>query len=417
MNKVQLLNLLKEGVAAWNRQRKADRVEDTDISRSSVAGLYLRDFDFTYADATGTSFSNCDLDGANFYYAKCDGANFRNANLSYTNFGFASLAEADFTNADLSSADLQNSIGLTQAQVDSAAGDYDTQLPSDLYNPWAEDYDIDPRDDDSGTDDTPESEIPRTVIAPLQTRWRGQRLIASLDSGVPSKVPIADAAHAAADRLARLKEDLIETNADRRLLQLIDDISESLHDLNRRNVFRVGFATEELQYAHDRLKVELSSVLEARMISCVVNLRNLLSMFPAWNEFESAREFDSFRSTENLDIGIRESGAFVEAMARHPETVDESIPVYLASLKGTKLPTPSERFGYFSSLVNVLSRMFSAVLEDVRDGAHAAIAEETKSAVKWILRISAGMVVWFITYVSGAYPWVKAVWQVVKQLL
>jgi hypothetical protein len=316
----------------------------------------------------------------------------------------------------LSEADLRNSIGLTENQINSARGSDGTQLPTTLPHPWLHDDDLDV-DEETLVYEDESSEIPAKVIAPLQAYWSGQRLIASLDTQISSKIPISDAAGAVTDRLYRLKSDLTETNADRRLLQLIDDISDALQTLTRRNVFTVGFATDEFQYSHDRLKAELSPVLEGRMMSCIVSLRSLLSMFPDWQEFESAKELANFKSAENLEIGISESKAFIDAMLQRSAVVDVGIPNYLTSLRDSSLIGPTERFGYFSSMVNVLSRMFSAVLDDVSEGAQAAIAEETKTAIKWILRISAGMVVWFITYVTGAYPWIKAAWQVIKSLL
>jgi hypothetical protein len=186
---------------------------------------------------------------------------------------------------------------------------------------------------------------------------------------------------------------LAETNVDRRLLSLIDDICEALRKPTRRNVFAIGFAADEFLYSHDRLRTELSPVLEGRMMSCIVSLKNLLSMFPDWQEFESAKEMTNFESGENIALGISESQVFIEAMTRRPETVDTNIPTYLSSLRGSNLGETRQRFGYFSSLANVLAKMFSAVLDEAETSARAAVTEETKTAIKWILRISAGIVV------------------------
>ena len=50
--------------------------------------------------------------------------------LSGANLYAATLREADLDGADLRGADLRDAIGLTQAQLDEAIIDSDTQLPS-----------------------------------------------------------------------------------------------------------------------------------------------------------------------------------------------------------------------------------------------------------------------------------------------
>jgi DNA-binding transcriptional regulator LsrR (DeoR family) len=124
-------------------------------------------------------------------------------------------------------------------------------------------------------------------------------------------------------------------------------------------------------------------------------------------------------------LGLSEASEFIKALATKNETVDVSIVEYLSeqrdALQNPLERTVRKRFGFFSSIVNVLARMFSLVLADAGQGAAAglreAVRDGTKLAVKWILRASAGMIVWFITYVTGAYEWIKVAWQVVKGLL
>ena len=248
--------------------------------------------------------------------------------------------------------------------------------------------------------------------------WRGQKLIALLDDPISNKLSPAAIASSIIERLLKLKAELKETNIDRRIFNLIDDVTDSLGDLEtRRGVFNVGFATEEFQYCHDRLKGELSPILEARMMSNIVNLRNLLAAFPDWQEFEAARELSNFAESKNIHIGVEESGALIRAIASRPDVIDESISEYLEERRNSDFDTPMQRFGYFSSVVNVLAKLFAVALDGISGGAKAAFADETKNAVKWMLRASAGIVVWYITYVTGAYPWIKAAWQVIKSTL
>jgi pentapeptide repeat protein len=203
MNKFDLAKLLEEGRSNWNNWRKANPNENIDISRLNLSGFDLREYDFTYVTAVATNFSNSDLSYVDFSNADCSGANFENSYLYAANFTHVSLAETKFGGADLSEADLRGSMGLTQDQIGAAIGDDGTNLPPNLYNPWADDYNVDP-DREGRVWESDGTEIPPKVVAPLQAYWSDQKLVASLDSPVSSKVPIIDAAHAVADRLSRV---------------------------------------------------------------------------------------------------------------------------------------------------------------------------------------------------------------------
>ena len=61
------------------------------------------------------------------------------ANLSGVDLSFTDLIGADLRDTNIRGADLSNSIYLTQAQINSAKGDYNTRLPKSLIRPshWA----------------------------------------------------------------------------------------------------------------------------------------------------------------------------------------------------------------------------------------------------------------------------------------
>lgn len=81
--------------------------------------------DFIGAKLKGSNMSGCNLRGALFIAADLRGADLRKTDL----------IGADFRDADLSGANLTGSIFLTQAQVNSAKGDANTQLPQKLKVP------------------------------------------------------------------------------------------------------------------------------------------------------------------------------------------------------------------------------------------------------------------------------------------
>jgi uncharacterized protein YjbI with pentapeptide repeats len=70
------------------------------------------------------------LSGAQLWRAGLSGAQ-----LGWATLSGAFLAEADLSDAQLGGADLRGAQGLTQAQLDVALGDAQTQLPAGLERP------------------------------------------------------------------------------------------------------------------------------------------------------------------------------------------------------------------------------------------------------------------------------------------
>jgi hypothetical protein len=119
----QHLEVLKQGVAAWNKWRtlNADTEPDlagcdlskTDLKGANLSETDLRWADLTWADLGGVNLNRADLRRANLSRAIFNMANLSEANLSETYLSGADLSEADlkraiFIRADLASADLSN---------------------------------------------------------------------------------------------------------------------------------------------------------------------------------------------------------------------------------------------------------------------------------------------------------------------
>jgi uncharacterized protein YjbI with pentapeptide repeats len=103
------------------------------LSRTSAlvrAGAPRYDVDHRGADLIGANLRGADLRGANLR-----GAYLIGADLRYADLRLADLTGADLRGADIAGTDLVGSIFLTQAQVDSAAGDRTTRLPAPLEQP------------------------------------------------------------------------------------------------------------------------------------------------------------------------------------------------------------------------------------------------------------------------------------------
>jgi uncharacterized protein YjbI with pentapeptide repeats len=116
------LDILKEGVEAWNEWRTQNPSITPDLSASNLL----------MADLSGANLSQANLPKAILAPADLTRANLTDANLSE-----AFLTIANLTRANLSGADLSAATGLTQLQIDQANGDEKTQLPEGLKRPAA----------------------------------------------------------------------------------------------------------------------------------------------------------------------------------------------------------------------------------------------------------------------------------------
>jgi uncharacterized protein YjbI with pentapeptide repeats len=115
------LDILKEGVGAWNRWREEDLSTRPDLSSTSLSHQDLRGANFHRCSLAETHFNNSDLSGAlltraNLSRASLNAARLGSAILVEASLDGANLAEADFTRADISYANLSSS-HLTDANL------------------------------------------------------------------------------------------------------------------------------------------------------------------------------------------------------------------------------------------------------------------------------------------------------------
>jgi uncharacterized protein YjbI with pentapeptide repeats len=120
----QHLEVIKQGVAAWNKWRIDNPAEEPDLaganlSKTDLIEANLRETDLRWADLTCTNLSSAflnraDLRRANLTQTIFKLANLSEANLSETYLSGADLSEADlkkafFIRSDLANVDLSNS--------------------------------------------------------------------------------------------------------------------------------------------------------------------------------------------------------------------------------------------------------------------------------------------------------------------
>jgi hypothetical protein len=117
-------SLMRLDVAA-HRDRINELLRRVSETVRRPAGRALRGADLMAGDLSDADLRAADLRGASLIGANLAGADLR----------LADLTGADCRNADLAGADLTDVLFLTQAQLDSARGDWRTRLPATVTRP------------------------------------------------------------------------------------------------------------------------------------------------------------------------------------------------------------------------------------------------------------------------------------------
>ncbi len=108
------LNLLQQGVEAWNAWRIKEPLGRPDLRGAYLGGAYLNGGDFRRADLGEANLGGAFLNGACLFKADVSGAHLREAHLRK-----AELSEADLTGAQLSGARMMEA-RLKRARLDGA---------------------------------------------------------------------------------------------------------------------------------------------------------------------------------------------------------------------------------------------------------------------------------------------------------
>ncbi len=101
------LQILKQGVEAWNTWRNHNEHLRPDLSDADLQGVDIRGAYLAEADSSRVDFSGRDLSGALLNDADFTGAKFNDADLRKADLGRSYLFRADLINANLEGAELQ----------------------------------------------------------------------------------------------------------------------------------------------------------------------------------------------------------------------------------------------------------------------------------------------------------------------
>ncbi|MFL6311760.1 MAG: pentapeptide repeat-containing protein [Terriglobales bacterium] len=143
-----ILTVLATRNAKSDPENRRLNLSDTDIRGANLSGANLRrahlfqahlnGASLTWAHLNGAYLTGADLSAADLHEADLSGADLRWTDLRGADLSLADLKRASLNEANLSNADLTTARNLEQQQIDSAKGDINTKLPSNLRmpEPW-----------------------------------------------------------------------------------------------------------------------------------------------------------------------------------------------------------------------------------------------------------------------------------------
>jgi len=136
MTRMKLQNSDLSG-SIFNRSNlSGGNFDNSNLSATHFKGEFHESI-FNDSNLVSVSAEDADFSNSHFVNARADHINLEGANLTGTifkdtKFGNALFERAVLKDADISGADLRDVTGLTQAQLDTACGNYKTRLPTGL---------------------------------------------------------------------------------------------------------------------------------------------------------------------------------------------------------------------------------------------------------------------------------------------
>lgn len=113
------LNVLRKGLSAWTKWRKANPLVILDLAGAALRGADLFHVELQGADLSNSDLSKADLSCANLSLANLAGANLQDADLGSAQLAGSRLTEANLAQTDLSRANLTGA-GLIRTDLTAA---------------------------------------------------------------------------------------------------------------------------------------------------------------------------------------------------------------------------------------------------------------------------------------------------------
>jgi hypothetical protein len=228
--------------------------------------------------------------------------------------------------------------------------------------------------------------IPDQKLGPVRFRFIDGTLVVDHQPAKPDRADAAAAAAARAELLSSgkvLRDALVKTNVDPRLLDVLEDIQGRLEA--KQDIIQLGIAAISCQMAIESYAMELAEVQVGQARAYAINLGMYVAQFPEWRRFSENAAVADYNAADVAKL--YESGRqMVERLRRERTSVDPEVPRTLAFLlEAIRDPSRAVKQTVFSAIrtiENLLSAIFrqcGKIAIAVPDG----LAEGVKVAAKY----------------------------------
>ena len=161
------------------------------------------------------------------------------------------------------------------------------------------------------------------------------------------------------ESVSALKEELNNSNCDRRLLNSVQNIKSALD--NRENVIKLGMLNDEVRMMSAAFSEEISPAIVSMLSSMSINIQTYLAQFPDWVRF-SQNALSVKLSETDIERIAGMSRDIRSRISQTAEFVDEEVPKTIQFFENliAEPGAASRRAGYamFRSLENMVSKIF-----------------------------------------------------------
>jgi hypothetical protein len=305
-------------------------------------------------------------------------------------------------------------------------------LPDDLESYFQETFESEEEEQDEGAgfvtidgEPTKVPEIPRRVVAPLETSWVADKLtvVHSGDASLLEWSSLANLIRSLKADLISFASDLDQTNVDQRICDRLSEIAKELPDNPSEfseKVFEVWHRFRPVFHYGAIGRQEHSEYIQARFLAVESNVRDILSSFPEWRKYEFTcqqmrmpDDFDPYYLTK-CKTELR------SVLSKHPDKIDLSVVNAIDRVETVETEkyfmAKGETYDAISSFTNVISRILQSVLDEISKGGLDGIRDATKKLVVAVLVGGGATCVWIAGTVLGLYPWLTQAWTFLRKL-
>ncbi len=238
--------------------------------------------------------------------------------------------------------------------------------------------------------------IPTQKIGPIQFEYVSSVLRVKHAGAMPEdadKANVESAIKALRKTAKQISVELTNSNCDRRLLAVTDDLVARLK--SRQDIVQLGLANIAAQMVFDSSKQEVPDLLFAQLQAFSISLSMYVAQFPEWARFSENAAMAEFTPADVK--GVYQAGSkLVQDLEGAQKAVDSEVPRtlrwMLETIRNPRLATKRTVFAAIRTIENLVSIMlksFGEVLVSIKDGTTKGVKLATAGIVATALLVAA----------------------------